>query len=298
MWAKRYLFCLAILLAGSAAASDAPAVFDTPQKALDTFAEALTDRDRDEMHQIFGADADDLLSTGDPEQDRDNRALVLDLLKEGYRFQPDEDRVILVLGAEGWPFPIPLGRVDGGWQFDVETGREEILARRIGLNELEVLVLLELYVDLQSEFRRVDHDGDGVMEFAQAIIAEPGARDGLFWPEGRGFIGEALARAAAEGWSDGESDRAPEPFNGYYFRVLQGQTDNAPGGATSYFIGDNMVAGHAILAVPAVYGDTGITSFMVSENGLIFESDLGPDTLDKAAGITAYDPGPDWRLDN
>lgn len=295
MWRKVWIATIAIAFSGSVSANDAPALFATPQDALDSFAEALADGDRDRMHDIFGADAEDILSTGDPDQDRENRALVLDLLKEGYRFQRDEGQVSMVFGADGWPFPIPLTRGEDGWRFDIDAGRDEILARRIGLNELEVILLLEAYIDLQSAFRLVDHDEDGVMEFARTIISQPGARDGLFWPEERGFVGAALARAAALGWSDGETDRAPEPFHGYYFRILHSQSDTAPGGAASYLVGDNLVGGHAMLAVPAVYGETGITSFMVAENGLILEADLGDDTLERAAAITAYDPGPDWK---
>lgn len=299
MWIRTLCFSAAIMACSSAAsvlAADGPAVYDTPQDALDVFSRALAERDRDEMRVIFGPEAEDLLSTGNEGRDKANRAAVMAMILQGYRFQPDEDRVVLLLGADGWPFPIPLMRVDAGWQFDIEAGRDEVLARRIGLNELDVSVLLEAYVDLQSEFRLTDHDEDGVMEFARAVISEPGARDGLFWPDEGGFVGAALARAAAFGWSDGDKDRSPEPFSGYYFKILHGQTANAPGGEASYLLGDNLVGGHAMLAFPAIYGETGLYSFMVGENGVVLEADLGEDTLGRAAAITAFDPGPEWRV--
>lgn len=295
MWIRRLVATVAFVLPAAVFAADRPAVFDTPQDALGRFSQALAARDRDEMISIFGPDAEDLLSTGDENRDQANRSEVMSLLSEGYRFKPEGDQIVLLLGSEGWPFPIPLTRLEDRWQFDIEAGREEILTRRIGLNELDVMVLLEAYVDLQSEFRLVDHDGDGVMEFAQSIISEPGARDGLFWPEERGFVGAALARAEVFGWSDGDQDRSPEPFLGYYFKILHGQTSAAVGGEASYMIGGNLVGGHAMLAFPAEYGQTGVSSFMIGENGVLYEADLGAETLDRAAGIAAYDPGDGWQ---
>lgn len=157
-----------------------------------------------------------------------------------------------------------------------------------------MIELLEAYVDLQAAFRLVDHNGDGVMEFAQTIIADPDERNGLFWPEEDSFVGAAMARAAASGWSDGEADYEAEPFLGYYYTILQAQGPSAPGGAYSYFVGDRFVAGHALLAVPSDYGETGIHSFLVGENGIVYEADFGPETLERSAEITAYEPGSDW----
>ncbi len=280
------------LTVGSAFADGAR--FDTPQSALDAFVEALKADDQNRLIEIFGAEAEELIGTGDPVEDQERRREVLGMYAEGYRFQPDDDGVVLLLGEDGWPFPIPILRGDEGWQFDIEAGLEELSAREIGLNELEVIDLLEAYVDLQAAFRLVDHNGDGVMEFARSIIADPGARDGLFWPDEDSFVGAALARATASGWSDGEDDYEAEPFLGYYYTILQEQGANAPGGAYSYFIGDYFVAGHALLAVPSDYGETGIHSFLVGENGVVYEADFGPETLEVTAEISAYDPGSDW----
>jgi hypothetical protein len=274
----------------------APAVYDTPQSALDAFAAALEAGDRDAVLTVFGPEAEDVISTGDEAEDRQNREKILALYREGYRFQPDEAGVTLVLGADSWPFPIPMARTDAGWQFDLERGREELLDREIGRNELDVIDLLEAYVDLQAAFRLVDHDGDGVMEFASTIISASGERDGLFWPDAPGFVGQVLARAELSGWSDGETDFAPEPFHGYYFTILHAQGESAPGGAFSYFVGDNLIAGHAMLAIPAAYGETGIHAFVVGENGVVYEAEFGEDTLVKALEITSYDPNTDWSV--
>jgi hypothetical protein len=230
-------------------------------------------------------------------EDQLNRLTLLGLYSEGYRFEPQEDgSVMIALGEEGWLFPVPLARDDSGaWSFDNEAGRDEVRLREIGANELEIIELLDAYVEVQSTFRRSDLDGDGVMEFAQRIISSsPEARDGLFWPGADPLLGELFARASATGYNDGTTDQPPEPFFGYYFRILTKQTDAAPGGAMDYVINGNMVGGHALLAVPAIYGETGVHSFMVSENGIILEAILGEETLDIAAEMDAYDPDENW----
>lgn len=284
-----------LLLAGSASpALSGGANFDTPQSALDAFVGALKANDQSKMLEIFGPEAEDLVGTGDPAEDQERRQEVLGMYAEGYRFQPEDEGVVLLLGEDSWPFPIPILRTDDGWRFDLEAGIEELSAREIGLNELEVIELLEAYVDLQAAFRLVDHNGNGVMEFAQTIISDPEEQNGLFWPGKDSFVGAALARAATSGWSDGQVDYEAEPFLGYYYTILQEQGPNAPGGAYSYFVGDHFVAGHALLAIPADYGETGIHSFLVGENGIVYEADFGPETLSIAAEISAYDPGTNW----
>ncbi|WP_170764976.1 DUF2950 family protein [Ruegeria lacuscaerulensis] len=291
---RKSVFSFLFLIATASPALADGSRFDTPQSALDAFVEALRADDQAKLLEIFGSEAEDLIGTGDPAEDQERRQEVLGMYAEGYRFQPEDDGVVLVLGEDSWPFPIPISRGEDGWQFDLDAGIEELSAREIGLNELEVIDLLEAYVDLQAAFRLVDHNGDGVMEFAQTIIADPGVKNGLFWPEEDSFVGAALARAAASGWSDGEADYEAEPFLGYYYTILQSQGPNAPGGAYSYFVGDKFVAGHALLAVPSDYGETGIHSFLVGENGIVFEADFGPETLDLTAEISTYDPGSDW----
>ena len=274
-----------------------PARYGAPQDALDAMMAALRASDREAVLVVFGQEAEDYLSDGDPVEDRLNRLTLLDLYQEGYRFEPQDDgSVMIALGEDGWLFPVPVAKVEKGmWSFDNEAGREEVRLREIGSNELEIIELLQAYVSIQYTFRQADMDNDGVMEFAQQIIpSSADARDGLFWPEEDTLVGELLARASATGYNDGTTDQPPEPFFGYYFRILTGQSAAAPGGAVDYVINGNMVGGHAILAVPAVYGETGIHSFMVAENGIILETVLGEDTLTTAAGMDRYDPTETW----
>jgi hypothetical protein len=216
---------------------------------------------------------------------------------EGYRFVPAGNGVLTVaLGADSWPFPVPLLRDGDGWRFDAEAARAEILARRIGGNELDVIDMLEAYVEIQREYRGIDHDGDGVMEFASGILSTEGRRDGLHWPGEDSPLGDIAARASLDGVSDEGGSEAGQPLSGYFFRILTAQGEAAPGGAMSYLVNGHMVSGHAILAVPAEYGETGVHTFMVGENGVVLQGDLGPESLDVALGITAFDPGRGWEV--
>ncbi|WP_380051858.1 DUF2950 family protein [Falsihalocynthiibacter sp. SS001] len=276
-----------------ASAAELPTNYDAPQDAVEALQNALEGGD---VLSVFGENASDIILTGNAEEDEANRVAVLDMLVEGYRFANTEDgNVQLLLGRDGWPFAIPLTRKDDGWVFDVEAGREEAFFRRIGLNELETIEMMEAYVDIQSEYRLSDHDGDGVMEFASSILSSEGARDGLVWIHEDSPLGERIAMASLDGYNDGEEDQTPEPFGGYFYRILSSQSDAAPGGAMEYVIGGNMVAGHALLAVPAEYGETGVHSFMIAENGIVLEADLGEDTLERAADMTTFDPTEDWK---
>jgi len=273
-----------------------PAGFATPFDALQGLVSALEASDRGAVLNVFGPENEDLISSGNADEDESHRVQLLELYNEGFRLIPQEDGAfVIVLGADGWPFPVPLSRGTDGWSFDAEAGRQEVADRTLGLNEIEVIELLGAYVGVQAEFRLVDHDGDGVMEFARQIISTADARDGLFWPGQDSPVGERLARASEAGYNDGEQDRPPEPYMGYYFRVLTHQGDAAPGGAMNYLVNDHMVGGHALLAVPADYGVSGVKSFMVSENGVILETDLGEDTLALAVDMRSYDPGEGWE---
>ena len=280
----------------SGLAAETPANYATPQDALEALESALDARNQAAVLDIFGSDAQDLLSTGNPQRDATNRESILELVTQGYRFQTSKDgRVVLLLGEDGWPFPIPLTKTDATWAFDLEAGRDEVYFRRIGLNELDTIEMMEAYVDIQAAYRLEDHDGNGVMEFASSLLSSDGARDGLVWSDTDSPLGARIALASLDGYHDGEADQEPEPFGGYYYRILQGQGDAAPGGAMDYVIGGNMIAGHALLAVPSEYGQSGIHSFLVSENGNVLEADLGEDSLSIAFDMTRYDPGAEWK---
>lgn len=293
---NRSLFAgIALSLLAISPVSAEPARYASPFDALEGLISALQIGDGKAVLTVFGPENKELMSSGDADRDAQNRASVLALYGEGYRMEPQEDgSVVFALGADGWPFPVPLKRGEQGWAFDAEAGRAEVNNRTIGLNEIDVIDLLDAYVGVQTGFRQVDQDGDGVMEFARQIISSAEQRDGLFWPDTESPVGEQLARASASGFNDGQSDRPPEPYLGYYFKILTRQGDNAPGGAMDYLVNGNMVAGHALLAVPADYGASGVHSFMVSENGVILQAVLGEETLEIAAEMDAFDPGADW----
>jgi hypothetical protein len=293
---------LAVLLATAAplAALAEAETFPTPEAAAEAVIAALEVRDRDRMLAIFGPENEDVISTGDAEEDREVWGEFLRDYREMHRVAVDvEGRATLYTGRDQYPFPAPIVQAgDGSWYFDAPAAREEVQLRRIGRNELDVIDLMRAYVRVQRNYRLTDWDGDGVLSFAGAIISDAGKRDGLYWPDEPGVVespvGDFMARASADGFSVGGQDAEAEPFLGYYFRVLTRQGDAAPGGAMDYVVNGHMLAGHALLAFPAAYDDTGIMSFMVGESGVVYEADLGEDTLAVAAAIESFDPGDGW----
>ncbi|MEM7237173.1 MAG: DUF2950 domain-containing protein [Pseudomonadota bacterium] len=299
---KRTLIASAAIFAVSTLfAVAAPQTFDTPEAAVDAVMAALKAKDRDAVIAVFGADNEDVILSGDVEQDREDWTRFAESYKEMNRIAVQTDGTArLYVGNGQWPFPISIVKADAGWRFDPASARDEILARRIGRNELDVIELLAGYVSVQSDYRRTDYDGDGVMEFAAHVISTQGTRDGLYWPDEDGApespIGDFVARASAEGYAVDGDDLDPEPYLGYYFHILTKQGPDAPGGELDYMINGNMVSGHAIIAAPADYGDTGIMTFIVGENGEVYEQDLGDDTLKKAAAIDAFNPGDGWEI--
>lgn len=298
---RRFVLTLSAFVLSSAAALAAPETFDTPEAAVGALVGAVEAKDRDALVKIFGPEAEDVVFSGEDARDREDWGAFYAAYQEMHSVTPSDDgmEATLSIGNELWPFPIPLVKdAAGTWAFDAQAGAQEILDRRVGENELDVIELLRGYVRVQAAFRQIDYDDDGVMEFASAILSDPGERNGLYWPPEPGTpdspIGDFIARAAAAGYAiDGETSE-PDPYLGYYYKMLSAQGENAPGGAYDYMVNGNMVAGHALLAFPAAYGESGIMSFMVGENGIIFEADLGDDTLTAADAIEAYDPAEPW----
>lgn len=289
---------LAFVFAAGIAVAE-PAQFETPDAAVAAMIAALDARDREAMLQIFGEENEDVVSTGDAEEDQQNWGRFLRDYKSHSQIKLDtEDRATLYAGRDLWAFPAALVRQDGKWSFDAPGAREEVRIRRIGLNELDVIDIMHRVGGIQEEFRRTDHDGDGVKEFAASILSAPGERDGLYWPDEPGTerspLSDAVARANDAGYNFDGTDLDPEPYKGYYFRILQAQGPAAPGGSYSYMIGANMVSGHAMIAYPAGYDDTGIMSFMVGEGGVVYQADLGEETISKALAIQSFDPGEGW----
>lgn len=283
------------------AAWAAPASYPSADAAVDAFVAALDAHDKAALLVVFGPESEDLIASGSPERDTEARDLFMENYAEFHELTDvDGGKKELVIGRELWPFPVLLASGDGGWSFDPEGARDEILARRIGLNELDVIDILHGAAQVQAKFRSFDHDQDGVMEFASSILSAPGERDGLYWPHEDGTpdspLGPEIALAAADGVSVDGMEQEPVPYLGYYYRILTKQGDAAPGGAYDYMINGHMVAGYGVLAYPADPGNTGVMSFMVSENGVVYQADLGETTLETAGAIDTFNPGEGWSV--
>ena len=298
MFSKAGLTASAALIASTASLWAQPSgpVYPTPQHAVEALMAAIDTGNPNAVLAAMDPNAGDIVHADDPDQVRQSLQDLAALYQTGFRFVPGEGQTVIIdLGEDDWPFPVPLARTDTGWSFDIVAGRVEIINREIGRNELDVIDTMHAYVGIQSVFRSIDHDRDGVPEFASRIISSEGAHDGLYWPDGDDSpVGDIVARASLDGFSEGGVDQEAEPYQGYYFRLLTSQGLSAPGGMMSYVINGQMVAGHALLAVPAEYGVTGSHSFMVSEAGVVHEADLGENTLEVAYGITAFEPDHMW----
>jgi hypothetical protein len=272
-------------------------LFATPDEAAKDVLTGLKTNDTTKLKAIFGPDAEKDLSSGDPVADRRDREVIALAMQQSWRWDSlGADRQELVIGDEQWPFPIPLAKAGNGWQFDTDAGREEILSRRIGRNELNAIDLCRDYVLMQKEYASQPRDGKLAGRYAQRLRSTPGRQDGLYWqvgPEERTSpLGDLMARAAAEGYDENKS--GVQPFWGYYFRVLTAQGAAAKGGTRSYIVNGEMSGGFGLIAYPAEYGRGGIMTFVVNQDGIVYEKDLGTDTLNVAAGLNAFDPDPTW----
>jgi hypothetical protein len=280
------------------ACSRAPkGTFATPEEAVQAVADLAGTGDLQKAEEIFGPGGVELLQSGDPAADREDALRVKGMILEKVAFEDkDENTKIALLGNDAWPFALPLTLAEGRWRFDAEAGREELLNRRIGRNELQVLESLHAYVDAQREYAAQPRDGKPA-GYARKFVSSQGAHDGLYWPAAEGEeespLGPLIADAAAEHARN--ADTGPQPFNGYYFRILEAQGKSAPGGERSYLDEHGaMSKGFAAIAWPAKYGNSGIMSFQVNQQGLIFQKDLGAETEAAVAAITAYDPDESW----
>ncbi len=292
-----------VLPPGQPAASQE--TFPTPDAAVVALVTACESGGHADMNKIFGPANKDFV-TGDPVEDANDFAQFAQSTSEGAMLEEKSPTVaILYIGKENWPFPIPIAKTnDGKWYFDTVAGETEILARRIGSNELEAIALCHDYVDAQREYAYEDRDGDGVLQYAQRILSHPGQKDGLYWPAGANQadaepspFGEFIADAAAEGYEPiSGSKKTPSAYHGYYIHILNAQGPDAPGGAYSYIINGKMIAGFALVAYPAEYGKSGMMTFIVSHNGKVYQKDLGPGTTDAAMKMTQYNPDKSWSL--
>jgi hypothetical protein len=275
--------------------------FDSPEEAARALASAANARDTNGLAEIFGSAFNDIRSP-DPVQGQQEMAVfAAGFSASNHISQTADGRCILETGEDRWPFPIPIVRTNGSWFFDTDAGKEELLNRRIGNNELGALRALRAGAQAQREYAAADHKGDEVLEYAQKIISTPGTKDGLYWsPDIDGEIsplGPAFANAQTQGYlKQSPKENAPEPFHGYYFRILTSQGKHAPAGAYNYIINGHMIGGFAFVAWPAKYGTSGIMTFIINQQGKVYEKDLGQNTAAIVAKMKDYDPDPSWAL--
>jgi Protein of unknown function (DUF2950) len=276
-------------------------LFSSPEDAVKSLADAVKTKDKAALDQIFGPSGKDLRS-GDRVQDAaEFEELAKHLAEKTSLVKEGDLRVILHIGNENWPFPIPIVKKDSQWFFDTESGKEEILNRRIGENELTAILVSRSYVKAQREYVLKDWDGDGIFAYAQKLRSDPGKRNGLFWRSAPGEevspLGELLARAWHEGYKKEKAafrEEQPAPFHGYYFKMLTRQGKNAPGGKYSYIINGNMVGGFALVAFPSNWGKSGIMTFIVNQQGKVYQKNLGSDTTKIASEMKSYNPDATW----
>jgi hypothetical protein len=273
--------------------------FATPEAASAALLEALKTNDTGKLGEIFGRDVVETIASGDPVSDRRDREVVALAMEQSCRWSPlGEGRSELIIGDEQWPYPAPLVKIGSEWQFDSETAKEEILARRIGRNELHVISLCRAYADAQREYASQSHDGKPAGLFARRIRSSPDRQDGLYYPtkpgQRRSPLGDLAAQAALDGYSENKSSSSP--FWGYQFRILSAQGDAAPGGRKSYLNNEDMSGGFALVAFPARYAYSGVMTFIVNQDGAVYEKDLGQDTATLAAGMAEYNPDQTWTI--
>lgn len=294
--------------------------FASPDEAMQSLAEAAKNKDRSAMADLFGPEYQKLLS-GDAVQDNNELERFSAAIGQSATLKKKgDDRATVAVGSDNWPFPIPIvkSKTEDRWRFDTAAGMEEILNRRIGENELSAIATCRAYALAQWEyFTEGDHDNDGVAEYAQKFISTPGAKDGLFWETAEGEkpspMGALVASAREEGYAAGRRDTSAamkpastppasantlprSPYHGYYFRILKRQGPHAPGGKYNYVINGNMIAGYALIAFPEKWGSSGIMTFIVNQQGRVYQRNFGPNTLKIANAITEYDPDTGWKV--
>lgn len=297
---------LAVLLAigtlGPAASAQrsagaGPASFASPEQAADALIDAVEKGSKGDLLKVLGPGATNIVSSGDPVADAQAREKFAAAARESAKIETQgDDRAILSVGKDDWPLPIPIVKRGNGWTFDAKAGEQEILNRRIGTNELDAIEVARAYVDAQTDYATKDRNNDGFIEYAQKFVSSPGKHDGLYWPsepgEEQSPIGALMASARAEGY---KSKDKPAPYHGYYYRILKAQGENAPGGTLNYVVHGHMMGGFGLIAFPAQYGVSGIMTFIVNHDGVVYQRDLGPNTAAIAEKITRFDPDKSWK---
>jgi hypothetical protein len=282
-----------------ASAAD-PKTFATPAEAVQTLIKAVEAGDQDGVLAIFGDDGKELVFSGDPVQDKAGREAFLKAYKTKHAIvAQDETTRILQVGANNWDMPIPIVKSDGKWHFDTAAGKQELLYRRIGSNELGAISVCLGFISAQKDYAATGHDGLPAGIYARRLNSEPGKQNGLYWEvkEGEEMSpgGPLLAQASDEGYEKISTGGRQQPYHGYYFRILKAQGAAAKGGAKSYLVDDKLTGGVSLLAFPAQYKVSGAMSFVVNQDGVVYEKDLGEKTDEVARAITEYNPDSTWK---
>ena len=285
------------LLCASTSVATAQQAFKTPEEAATALVGAAKSGDMKAITTVLGPDGDDIVSSGDEVADAATRAKFVTAYDAKHTIAMEGDsKAIMVIGPDDFPLPIPIIRKDGQWRFDTAAGREEILFRRIGENELDAIQSALAYVDAQDEYAEKDRTGAGINTYAQRIISQPEKKDGLYWPTSQGEdpspLGELIAEATKQGYRVGGGRT---PFHGYYFKILTRQGPAASGGEADYVVNGKMIGGFALVAYPAEYRNSGVMTFIVNHAGTVFQKDLGPNTVQLAERMTSFNPDKSWQ---
>ena len=297
-WVLALMLCVA---SSAPAAATRQAVYATPDEAVAALIAANRAGDTATLVRILGPGGSRLVVSGDPEADKTGREQFVAAYDAAHRIESEgERRATLVIGTEQWPFPIPVVKNASGWRFDTLAAEREILNRRIGRNELSVIQVCREYVQAQREFAQLARESGSPFTYAQTFASHGGLHDGLYWEvaagEPRSPLGPLVAQAQAAGYEKEPPLSRHVPYHGYYYRMLYAQGPHAAEGARSYLVGDRMTRGFAMLAYPAEYGDSGIMTFIVSQDGIVYQKNLGRNTASLARAITQYDPDPSWHV--
>jgi len=285
------------LLHGVALGASGPKRFASLDDAVNALIGALRAHDEKMLVEILGPGGHALVSSGDSVADRRASETFVAEFDKAHRLEGGGGKVVLYVGKDDFPFPIPLVPDGASWRWDTAAGREEILSRRIGRNELSAIQVCLAYVDAQREYYAEDRNGNGVLQYAQRMLSTPGKRDGLHWDTRPGDkpspLGALVARARQEGYT--RRGKEPPPYHGYFYRILPAQGPAAPGGAYDYAVNGQMIGGFGLVAFPARYGVSGIMTFIVNHDGVVYEKDLGPNTARVAGQMQAFNPDQTWR---